>query len=156
MNYKMKKILIFLICSLPIYIYAQPKEGKAQRVEALRIAFITRKLQLTSEEAKKFWPIYDQFRREMEDLRKKYKDAMAEDETQQGAQTDAEIEKALNDIVAMKQAQLDLTKRYIPEFKKAIPARKILLLFKAEEDFKKELVKRIVQRRQKGNGSSEE
>ena len=57
--------------------------------------------------------------------------------------SEAEADKIITEIISFKQAQIDLTKRYVIEFNKAISKKKIALLYKAEEDFKKELIKRL-------------
>src|ERR1700749_3445006 len=81
----MKKLLLILITSLAFLasdLSAQtgktPK-GKpdstqtasgAERVQALKIAFITKRLSLTSAEAEKFWPIYNEYSDKREVVRK--------------------------------------------------------------------------------------
>ena len=41
--------------------YAQPPQGKRDKVKSLKIAFISDELALTPQEAEKFWPIYNTF-----------------------------------------------------------------------------------------------
>ena len=41
-----------------------------ERLEALKTAFITRELQLTAEEAKGFWPIYENYSSTLKELRR--------------------------------------------------------------------------------------
>ena len=41
---------------------------RAEKIEALKIAFITQKLQLTTDEAQKFWPVYNQYENEIRSL----------------------------------------------------------------------------------------
>jgi hypothetical protein len=60
--------------------------------------------------------------------------------------TDAEAEKVLNDMVNFKIQEADLLKKYAAEFKKVLPVKKVVLLFKAENDFKRELLKKLSQR----------
>ena len=38
---------------------------KMQNIEALKIAFISRQIQLTPDEAEKFWPVYNQYSNEI-------------------------------------------------------------------------------------------
>jgi hypothetical protein len=72
----MKKLTIILILMAATVIHAQ-KEGDypgvekmRERVKAERIAFITEKVALTTDEAQKFWPIYNSFSTEIENIRK--------------------------------------------------------------------------------------
>jgi hypothetical protein len=44
--------------------FANAQNGNGQRqekIQALKIAFITQKLKLTPAEAEKFWPVYNQY-----------------------------------------------------------------------------------------------
>ena len=49
------------------------QNDKRENIEAMKIGFITKKLDLTPEEAQKFWPVYNQYNDKMKDLRKKRK-----------------------------------------------------------------------------------
>jgi hypothetical protein len=76
----MKKyiILTFLIFNLLTIgnLIAQPGSGRMgnrpgkEKVEAMKIGFITDYLDLSSEEAKEFWPVYNKYQDEMDALRK--------------------------------------------------------------------------------------
>ena len=68
----MKKLtFLAILLALTGLIQAQTKpQGDPQKVEALKISFITNKLNLTPEEAKLFWPIYNQYEDEKKALRK--------------------------------------------------------------------------------------
>ena len=70
---KMKKYILILFVILGSFsgIKAQDvNESKAERIQALKIAFITQKLQLTADEAQKFWPVYNQYDNEIRSLPK--------------------------------------------------------------------------------------
>ena len=58
---KMKKIITLLLVFVCTISFGQDFERKAERVKALRVAFISSKLDLTSQEAEKFWPIFNKF-----------------------------------------------------------------------------------------------
>jgi hypothetical protein len=74
-----------------------PRPSK-ENVEALKVAFITRHLNLTSEEAQKFWPAYNAY---FEDLKKVRKDNK-------------------EDVLAFEEAALNIKKKYKNDFKKAL------------------------------------
>ena len=60
----MKNILILLILLISSNIYAQPPVKKAEmkeKIKSLKISFITENLELTSEEAQQFWPVYNNY-----------------------------------------------------------------------------------------------
>lgn len=140
----MKKIIILMVGMLSFAAYAQEppsKEKREDKVKAWKIAFITERLDLTSEEAQKFWPLFNAFEAEQKAIREKNK--LDADANKDGQVSEEEAEKALTKQVEMHQAQVDLMKKYNAEFRKAIPARKIVLLYQANEDFKKVLLQRL-------------
>ncbi len=64
----MKHILIITLGLVSFLVSAQtPKE----RIKTLKTAYITKELNLTNEEAKEFWPIYEAYDQELEANRRK-------------------------------------------------------------------------------------
>ncbi len=139
----MKSFYLFLFTLLAVSgIQAQtPKE----KIEQYRIAFITKELNLTVEEARLFWPVYDKYRADLESLRANNKQDL--DNIDYTKLTEEEAEKKAKEMFAFKQAELDLQKKYYAEFRKALPAVKVLRLVKAEADFRQKLVE-LLQKRQ--------
>ena len=78
-------------------------------------AFVTRQLNLTPEDAQRFWPVYNQYDAESRKLRQEYQ--------QKGG-----------DELEMQQKQLDLKKRYKPEFLKAISNEQFNKLLTIDKD----------------------
>jgi len=104
-----------------------------EKVESLRVAFITEQLQLTPEESQKFWPVYNQYRGELKSLHQAYRLDVASEDDSQLADKKFEFE----------QKKLDLMKKYRPQIEQVVGARKFGLLISAEDKFKQELLKRI-------------
>jgi hypothetical protein len=72
----MRFIWSFLIClvfALPLS--AQEKGSQTQQIEAVKVAFITQKLNLSSSQAEKFWPLYNNYQREMREIFKQRREA---------------------------------------------------------------------------------
>lgn len=139
----MKKLtFLAILLALTGLIQAQTKpQGDPQKVEALKISFITNKLDLTPEEAKLFWPIYNQYEDEKKALRKT---TFGEKEEMKNIDemTDAEAQKLIDNQIAFKSKELDINKKYIAEFKKVLPIKKVAKLLMVEEHFKKMLLEK--------------
>ena len=128
---------------------AQPDNSN---VEAVRIAYITRKLSLTSDEAKVFWPVYDAFQDELKALKGKLREDMTDSRKNFDTLSDKEIEGVIDRYLGSKQQELDLNMKYHQEFKKVLPIRKVAQLYKAEQEFTKMLLQRLQQRQENGSG----
>jgi hypothetical protein len=98
------------------------------KIEALKIGYLTRKLNLSTEEAQRFWPIYNQYSDEIRQAR-------------QSAIRDGKTEIELEDNI------LNIRKRYNGEFVKALSPEKVNTFFRSEKEFGN-FVQREIQRRQ--------
>lgn len=138
----MKKIILLLVVVIS-FSQLQAQDGN-EKIEQLKIAFITKRLQLTTEEAQKFWPVYNQFEAEKKQL---FKSTIAstKDFKSDGEITSAEAEQTINKHIEFKTKDLELIKKYIVEFKKILPDTKVAKLITAEEHFKKMLTKQAQQ-----------
>jgi hypothetical protein len=139
----MKKIILsFLLSFLVVGItMAQPPErpagprGKGPRpskenVEALKVAFMTRHLNLTIEEAQKFWPAYNACFEELKKARQEKKE----------------------DVLAFEEASLNIKKKYRNDFKKALGSdERVNKALTADRAFM-EMIKRELQNRREGQG----
>lgn len=136
----MKKILLIIAICACTNLFGQRAEA-LKKIEAARIALITERLDLTSDEAEKFWPIYNELhgkkrkiRRELHQLRKGFDpDTASEEANEKMIQMDAE----------MKEQQLKLNQEYESKILKVISARQFNKLRQAEHDFKELVLKKI-------------
>jgi hypothetical protein len=58
----------------------QPSEKKLADIEALKVAFISKELELTPDEAQKFWPVYNQYSKEIKATKIDNPDVLERDE----------------------------------------------------------------------------
>lgn len=145
MRFKINYILVFLILVF-IGNKAVSQPGKNDKVEALRVSFITQKVNFTPSEAQGFWPLYNEYNDKIKYLRRNFRKTY-------GAVTDFKHEKDAEDFLnaqqALKQSEMELEKEYNEKFKKVIGVKKTALVKIAEEEFKKEIIKTI-----KGGGDT--
>jgi hypothetical protein len=101
-------------------------------VEPLKIAYITRKLNLSTEEAQKFWPIYNDYMKEIRQTRLESKGSESE--------------------IAAEEKILNIRKKYNAQFANALPPAKVNQFFHSEKEFnnfvRKEWMERNQQRMQ--------
>ncbi|MBK9276294.1 MAG: hypothetical protein IPM49_17385 [Flavobacteriales bacterium] len=118
---------------------------RLQEVKAQRSAYLTQKMDLSPEESQRFWPVYNQYDKELETLRRERREGHRALRTDADL-TDAEAAGHIDRELASQQKELDLRKRYSGEFIKLIGARKTLELHRAERDFNRELLRRMRER----------
>ena len=149
---KMKKTITLLFLFVCTISFAQDFERKADRVKALRVAFISSRLDLTAQEAEKFWPVFNKFSDSQMDLHLQKRQLMLKLKPGNTAgMSDAATLKLLNESENI-DADLENKKRqFVKDLQGIISPQKILLLKKLEEDFKSTLLKKFNDRR---NGAS--
>ena len=152
--------LSLALAAIPVHSLAQEEDVPAipqermQEIKAQRTAFLTQRLDLTPEEAQRFWPVYNQYDKEAEAVRKEMREAHRTIKKDSDL-TDAEASAAIDKELAGRQKELDLRRKYAAEFKKVVGPVKTLKLAKAERDFNKELIKRMRDRMEDRRGGGD-
>jgi len=113
------------------------------KMEAQRVAFITQELKLTPDEAKAFWPVYNEYDAKRHDLKKSFRESGDYHKTDIDKLTEKEATQILDNQIIEAQKFLDLRKEYHAKFKSVLPAVKILKLYDAERQFQKMLMDKM-------------
>jgi len=113
----------------------------AERVQALKVAFITKALDLSSAEAEKFWPIYNDYQDKREASRKQLQLDYKKIKEQANQLSPEELQKLADEIVALKIKDAALVSEMNEKLKIFCHRKKLAQLYVAEEDFKKELIR---------------
>ena len=129
----MKRILSLVLFCLTVSFAAMSQEDapktEVQRLEAYKIAYLTKKLNLSPSEAQKFWPIYNKYQEEVKNLR-----------------VDSRQDK--NSEIETEEKMLNIRKKYNDEFSKALNNEKVNTLFRSEREFSLMVQKELMERRQ--------
>ncbi|WP_406823682.1 hypothetical protein [Pedobacter sp. KACC 23697] len=140
----MKNLLfVALMFLLPTTLLAQRPRG--EEIESLKIAFFTQKLDLSPDEAKIFWPIYNDMQAELNSLHKERMQKMISfrkvDEIDN--LTDAQVQNLITSEFDFKQRELNLNKKYYSKLKSSLPIKVVGKFYRAQEGFKRELLNRF-------------
>jgi len=95
---KILPLLLFLFIDVYFCCAQTPGEGDENRVEAVKMAYIKRELNLTPEEAQNFWPVYNNYVNEIKQAKGQYP----------------------NDEVAYEKKIVEIKERYQGNFKKVL------------------------------------
>lgn len=145
-KFKWALMLLFLGAFLsPGSAGAQNTPQQKEDIEANHIGFITKELQLTPEEAQTFWPVYNRYHGELETLRKKHTTELLGAKVNFDSFTDVQVSKLIDDEMDYRQKELDLQRKYSAEFKKVLPVKKVARFYRAEQQFKINLIRDMKQ-----------
>lgn len=151
----MKHLLFtFFILTLFVSTKTNAQENKQDKIKALKIGFITQKLELTSKEAQNFWPVYNEHQDKMHGLRLENKKLRMSIRKNGGIEkmTNAKAETTLNQFVTIETAIKDEEIKMYENMKSILPAKKILKLYRAEQDFNRKILEQLKNRRESLRG----
>jgi len=146
----MKKFKFFSMMIVAVILLSQTSviaqrgkgfENKKENIEAQKVAFITSKLNLTTEESQKFWPVYNEYEAKKQAIRKEFHSANKS--MHSDSLTDAQAKERITAELKMEQNLLNLKQEYMTKFLSVLPSKKVLKLIKAEEEFKVVLLKML-------------
>lgn len=124
----MKKFILSLFVFASFAAQAQPAADRQQKVEALYVAYMTRELNLTEDDAQKFWPVH----------------ALYDNEVRAVKLDAPELER--------QQAVLNIKKKYQDRFTRILGATRTNEFFIKDGEFRKKLVDRLKKMRQQNQG----
>lgn len=121
-------ILLFSIAGTAIAQEQPPDSKQEEKIQTLEIAFISRKLNLTTDEAQKFWPVYNEYKRDMRQVMISQKN------------------NPNKDVVDNDQKMLDVRKKYRERFVGVIGQPRMNKFFQAEREFRGVLLNQLKNR----------
>ncbi len=143
----MKKILLIsaiLFVALSTTI-AQERRGPSpemfEKIKAEKISFFTGKLDLTPSEAQAFWPVYNEFEKKRFDVQRQIHEFERMPEEKYKTLSEAEIEKMTNNYLASFETEANLIKEYHQKFLKVLPKKKVLMIYRTENEFRSYLIR---------------
>lgn len=125
-----------------------------QKIKLLKTSFITDAINLTPDEAEKFWPVYNLYSDQMRGFRNSMeKGLMQEYKLSNGIDnlTELQAQQFLAKVQDLEQKILNNKISMVQELSKTISAKKIVKLHKAERDFNRRMLQEYG-RRNRGSG----
>lgn len=146
----MKRTILFVaLCAMiSIATMAQPPQKgyynkggfNKDKIDSVKTVFITKHLGLTDQQSSTFWPIYNKYEAEKKSLRK---DAWEGNTPKKNLDdlSNTDADKVIDDYFMLKSKELELSKKYISEFKKVLDSKQVAKLITSESQFKNMLMK---------------
>ena len=144
----MKKTLIFGLLLSTAAVMAQPKMGdraelekKKEKIEAIKMAYLTEEIELTVAESQAFWPVYNELQEKEHELRDKQRTGLKKLAGEEPSEK--EVEKMLYSLMDIHIAIEELRKSYLDDFIEVIGAKKTVQLLRAEKEFGRRMMERM-------------
>jgi len=130
-----------------------------EKLNAYKIAFFTRRLNLTSQEAEKFWPVYNEFQDKRNSILQERLSLNRNINQNELNMSDKEMIEAGDNYISLQVREASLAQEYHKKFREILSPKKVLRLYQAENQYKllllneikdKPIIKNNIQRRGPG------
>lgn len=110
-----------------------------EKIRSEKVGFLTTELSLTTDEAQRFWPLYNEASKAREESFRKVKTTYkALEEAINANKSDAVIESLLNKYLQALHDNANINDEYAVKFKKVLPVEKVAKLYVSEEKFRRQ------------------
>lgn len=112
-----------------------------QKIESAKIAMITNRLNLSTDQAQQFWPVYNEYNGKKQELNRRIR--QLNNEPSRSNLNNNQLVDGLREVNATKQKLADLDDEYLNRFLKVISPAQLAELYKTEQMFNKMLLNRL-------------
>ena len=136
----MKKLLCIALLCLSFVAHSQ--KDRHERIKALKVPFLTEKLELTPAEAEKFWPIYNSYDKRMHNLRERERELFQEKFSRSGSKnklSETQAKNLIADYNSIQKEKYELESALMRDLTAKLPASKMVFLPEVERNFGRKL-----------------
>ena len=132
--------LIVLVAMLTFFIVpSMAQEKPADNMELVREKintdkklFIAQNMKLTESEAKVFWPIYENYQKDLDKLIDKIAKLIGNYATNYQTMTEEAAKELTNGYLIVEEERVTLMKSFLPKFRKVLPEKKVARYYQLE------------------------
>jgi len=99
---------------------------------AQRKATVGANMNLSADEAARFWPVYDAYEAKMDKIEDRHVKELKEFAAKYNNFTDADAKKKLDEVIAIQQARLDVQKEFIAQFRAVVSQVKVTRFYQID------------------------
>lgn len=140
----MKKVIVILI-ALSVFPLFQvtAQNPNREKLNAYKIAFFTRRMNLTSQEAEKFWPVYNEFQDKRNAIQIQRQALNRNFNQNELNMTEKELIEAGDKSVDLQVQEATLAQEYHKRFKEILSPAKVIRLYQAENQYRLQLLNEL-------------
>jgi hypothetical protein len=123
-------MLMTLVFAVPGLAQDKPADNLQilrEKIKADKKLVVASNMELTESEAKDFWPIYDQYQRDLQKINQRIANVLEgyAADFRRKSLTDEKAKKLIDEAVAIEQAEANLKSTYAPKLSKVLPVKKV-------------------------------
>ena len=118
-------------------------ESRHDRLKSQKVAYFSNNIDLTSREAEKFWPVYNEYNNQREAISQERNKILRQLSGSENMENDKEVQALLDNYAASFTKEMEMFRKYHQKFSEILPPKKVVRLYIAEEQFKQMLLRSI-------------
>ena len=142
---KIKYVTIYVILVL-FSSAAFAQNPNREKLTAYKIAFFTRKLNLTPHEAEKFWPLYNDYQDRKAQIQQERVQLNRRVNQEGSTLSEKELAAAGDKLIELQVAETELAVAFHKQLKVALPPAKVIKVYQAENQYRMQLLNQLQQR----------
>lgn len=148
--WKYLMVVFLFIGTLSVQAQPGPRGERFDRIKEARETFFREKLSLTAEESEAFFPIFWKYETQIRKARRSIGPGRQGGNLSLDNLSEQQAQELLASNRKRRKELLDLEAEAEDAFLKVLPARKVVILHRAEKEFREKLIRRLRQERKGG------
>ena len=145
----MKRTIIFLIIVLTFPVTRSvAQNANRERLNNYKIGFFTKKLNLTSEEAEKFWPVYNEYQDQKNSIQIERVKLIRDFKLNENNLSNTQLTEIGDKFVNSLAEESSLAVSFHKKLKEVLPPAKVITYYQAENQYKAQLLNELQNVRQ--------
>ena len=143
----MKRLSMLFLLGLIAIPTVKSQNANREKLDAYRVGFFTKKLNLTSEEAEKFWPAYNDYQKKKNELQRERIMLVRDFNQNESALSEKELTDIGDNLIATFSVENEIAQDFHKRLKALLPPGKVIRYYQAETQWKAQLLNELQENR---------
>lgn len=152
----MKRGLIIAVIALTIPLMRLGAQNpNLEKFSTYKIGFFTKKMNLTSQEAEKFWPVYNDYQKQKNLIQREKLLLSREFNQNEASLDDRQLTEMGDKLIKYISDETSLAVAFHRKIKELLPPAKVIKYYQAENQYKIQLLKELQENRKQRGGNTD-
>jgi hypothetical protein len=152
----MKKSVILLAALIMIPLNRiNGQNQNFEKFSSYKIGFFTKKMNLSPEEAEKFWPVYNEYQKQKMQIQREKIGVVRDFNQNESTLTDSQLTEMGDKLIKCISDESTLAVSFHKKIKEILAPGKIIRYYQAENQYKIQLLKELQENKQQRRGNSD-
>ncbi|MBK9391849.1 MAG: hypothetical protein IPN68_17270 [Bacteroidetes bacterium] len=143
----MKKLSILFLLLLLAIVSVKAQNANREKLDAYRVGFFTKKLNLTSEEAERFWPAYNDYQKKKTELLRERVMMVRDFNQNESSLSEKELTQIGDNLIATISRENEMAQDFHKRLKELLSPAKVIRYYQAENQWKAQLLNELQENR---------